>query len=33
MECGDAPPEDVSPGEGFALFKKVIQDAVEGKSK
>lgn len=33
MECGDAPPEDVSPAEGFALVKKVIQDAVEGKSK
>ena len=29
MECGDAPNEDVSPGEGFALVKKVIQEAVE----
>lgn len=29
---GDAPPEDISPGEGFALVKKVIQEAVEGKS-
>ena len=28
MECGDAPAEDVSPGEGFALVKKVIQEAV-----
>ena len=28
IECGDAPPEDVSPGEGFALVKKVIQEAV-----
>ena len=33
MKCGDAPPEDVSPGEGPALVKKVIQEAVEGKAK
>lgn len=32
MKSGDAPPEDVSPGEGFALLKQVIQDAVERKS-
>lgn len=31
MNSGDAPPEDVSPGEGFAIMKKVIQDAVGGK--
>lgn len=28
MECGDAPPEDVSPGEGPLLVKKVIQEAI-----
>lgn len=33
MTCGEAPPEDVSPGEGFALVKKIIQEAVEGKAK
>ena len=33
MKCGDAPPEDVSPGEGFMLIKNVIKEAVEGKSK
>ena len=33
MKCGDAPPEDVSPGEGFMLLKNVIKEAVEGKSK
>ena len=31
MECGDAPYEDVSPGEGPMLVKKVIQEAIEGK--
>ncbi len=31
MECGDAPTEDVSPGEGFLVVKKIIQDAVNGK--
>lgn len=31
MKCGDAPPEDVSPGEGPMLIKKVIQEAIEGK--
>ena len=30
MESGDAPPEDVSPGEGFAHIKEIIQKAVEG---
>ncbi len=34
MKSGDAPPEDVSPGEGFALVKILIQEAIaEGKSK
>ena len=35
MKCGDAPPEDVSPGEGPMLMKRVIQEAIEmsGKSK
>lgn len=33
MKCGDAPYEDVSPGEGFLLVKKVIQEAIEGKTK
>lgn len=29
MKSGDAPPEDVSPGEGFALVKILIQEAIE----
>ena len=29
MKNGDAPPEDVSPGEGFLLLKNVIKEAVE----
>lgn len=33
IEDGDAPAEDISPGEGFLLVKKVIKEAVEGKSK
>lgn len=33
MKCGDAPAEDVSPGEGFLHIKNVIKEAVEGKSK
>ena len=28
MKCGDAPNEDVSPGEGFALCAKLIRDAL-----
>lgn len=31
MECGDAPYEDVSPGEGPMLVKKVIQEAIGEK--
>ena len=31
MKCGDAPPEDISPSEGFMHIKKVIQDSVEKK--
>lgn len=31
METGDAPPEDVSPGEGFLLAKSIIQEAIAGK--
>ena len=31
MDEGDAPPEDVSPAEGFLAVKKIIQDAVNGK--
>ena len=33
MKCGDAPAEDVSPGEGFALCSKLIQEAIKEKSK
>ena len=33
MECGDAPYEDVSPGEGPMLVKKVIQEAIESAGK
>lgn len=31
MKCGDAPAEDVSPGEGFALCAKLIRDAIKNK--
>lgn len=31
MDEGDAPPEDVSPAEGFLAIKKIIQDAINGK--
>lgn len=31
MKCGDAPNEDVSPGEGFALCAKLIRDAIKNK--
>ena len=33
MKCGDAPNEDVSPGEGFALCSKLIREAIKEKSK
>ena len=33
MKCGDAPPEDVSPGEGPMLVKKMIQEAIEQAKK
>ena len=33
MKCGDAPPEDVSPGEGLMLVKKLIQEAIEQAKK
>ena len=29
MKCGDAPNEDVSPGEGFALCAKLIREALK----
>ena len=29
MECGDAPPEDVSPGECWTWIKHLIKDAIE----
>ena len=29
MKCGDAPAEDVSPGEGFALCSKLIREAIK----
>lgn len=32
MERGDAPPEDVSPGEGPILVKRVIQEAIGNNS-
>ena len=31
MKCGDAPAEDVSPGEGFALCAKLIRDELKKK--
>ena len=33
MQRGDAPSEDVSPGEGPMLVKKVIQDALKKKEE
>lgn len=33
MKCGDAPPEDVSPGEGFALCAKLIREALNNKKR
>ena len=33
IEDGDAPAEDISPGEGFLVVKKVIQDAVNSCSR
>ena len=33
MKCGDAPKEDVSPGEGPLLIKKVIQEEIKKKSE
>ena len=33
MKCGDAPAEDISPGEGFALCSKLIREAIKEKSK
>lgn len=33
MEVGDAPPEDVSPGEGFARIKMLIQQAIKNAGK
>ena len=29
MKNGDAPAEDVSPGEGFALCAKIIQESLK----
>lgn len=31
MKCGDAPPEDVSPGEGFAIAARLVKDAISKK--
>ena len=33
MKRGDAPPEDVSPGEGFALCAKLIRDELEANGR
>ena len=33
MKCGDAPNEDVSPGEGPLLMKKVILEEIKNKSE
>lgn len=33
MTCGDAPAEDVSPGEGFAWCAALIKDLKKQKSK
>ena len=30
---GDAPPEDVSPGEGYALCSKLIEELIDDNSK
>lgn len=26
MKCGDAPPEDISLGEGFTWYAKIVKD-------
>lgn len=31
MKCGDAPAEDVSPGEGFAICSNLIREAIKNK--
>ena len=31
VESGNVPPEDVSPGEGFALCAKIIRECLENK--
>lgn len=33
MRRGDAPAEDISPGEGFALCAKLIRDELKSKPK
>ena len=33
MRRGDAPPEDVSPGEGFALCAKLIREVLPSKKR
>lgn len=33
MRRGDAPPEDVSPGEGFALCARLIREVLPSKKK
>ena len=33
MRRGDAPSEDVSPGEGFALCAKLIREVLPSKKK
>lgn len=33
MRRGDAPPEDVSPGEGFALCARLIREALPPKKQ
>ena len=32
IKSGDAPTEDISPGEGFALCSKIIREAIEKRS-
>lgn len=33
MERGDAPPEDVSPAEGFFHYAKLVEDLIDKKEK
>lgn len=33
MKCGDAPPEDISPGEGFAWCAKIVKELCQKQKR